>query len=120
MGAEQQVVYEVAEAEAARPSASTDTAAPLQLTADRLRAWGLKSALALSDQGIFSGAGVLVNFLLARWLAPESYEAFAVTFRAFLFISGFHPALLVEPLSVMGPKRQYDNPPADFSATHHV
>jgi O-antigen/teichoic acid export membrane protein len=116
MGAEQQVVYEVAEAEAARPNPSTDTAVPLRLTADRIRAWGLKSALALADQGIFSGAGFLVNLLLARWLAPESYGAFAVTFGAFLFISGFHAALLLEPLAVMGAGRHSDNLPAYFRA----
>jgi O-antigen/teichoic acid export membrane protein len=116
MATEQQVVYGVPEAEATRPSPSTDTSVPLRLTADRLRAWGLKSALALMDQGIFSGAGFLVNLLLARWLAPASYGAFAVAFAAFLFISGFHIALLLEPLTVMGAGRHSENLPAYFRA----
>jgi O-antigen/teichoic acid export membrane protein len=116
MATEQQVVYGVPEAEAARPSPSTETSAPLRLTADRFRAWGLKSALALVDQGIFSGAGFLVNLLLARWLAPASYGAFAVAFAAFLFIAGFHNVLLLEPLTVMGPGRHSENLPAYFRA----
>jgi O-antigen/teichoic acid export membrane protein len=120
MGVEQQVVYEVAEVAAARPGALTDTPVPLRLTADRIRAWGLKSALALVDQGMFSGAGFLVNLVLARWLAPELYGAFAVTFGAFLFVSGFHIALLLEPLAVMGAGRHSDNLSAYFRAQFQV
>src|SRR5690349_20138293 len=116
MGAEQQVVYGVTEGQAKRPGQSTDSSAPLQFTAERLRALGLKSALALVDQGLFSGAGFLVNLLLARWLAPASYGAFAVAFAGFLFISGFHNVLVLEPLTVMGPGRHSDNLPAYFRA----
>ena len=57
------------------------------------------------DQGLTSVAGFGVNLMLARWLAPELYGAFAVVFAAFIFISGFHNVLLLEPLSVMGPSR---------------
>src|SRR5437899_1567336 len=116
MGAEPQVVCRVTEAGAERAGSAPDTSAPLQFTAERLRVWGLKSALALVDQGLFSGAGFLVNLLLARWLAPASYGAFAVTFAGFLFISGFHNVLLLEPLTVMGPGRHSDNLPAYFRA----
>lgn len=116
MGAEQQVVYGVTEAAVEPPGASTDTSAPLQLTSERLRVWGARAVLSLLDQGLFSGAGFLVNLLLARWLAPASYGAFAVAFAAFLFISGFHNVLLLEPLTVMGPGRHSDNLPAYFRA----
>jgi len=112
MATEQQVVYGATVAD--RPSPPTESSTPLQLTAESLRTWGLKSALALVDQGLFSGAGFLVNLLLARWLAPASYGAFAVAFAAFLFISGFHNVLLLEPLMVMGPGRHSDNLPAYF------
>jgi len=114
MSTEQQVAYGLTEAVTARPSPPTDTSAPLQFTSERLRAWGLKSALALVDQGVFAGAGFLVNLLLARWLAPAAYGAFAVAFGAFLFISGFHVVLLLEPLTVMGAGRHSDNLPAYF------
>src|SRR5882757_9661497 len=120
MCAEQQVVYEVTETGAGCLNVSADTSAPQLLTADRLRAWGLKSALALVDQGLFSGAGFLVNLLLARWLAPASYGAFAVAFAAFLFISGFHNVLLLEPLTVMGPGRHSENLPAYFRAQFQI
>src|SRR6266481_1047704 len=120
MDADQQVVYEVPEAETARPSPSTDTSAPLQLTAESWRTWGLKSALALVDQGLFSGAGFLVNLLLARWLAPASYGAFAVAFAGFLFIAGFYNVLLLEPLTVLGPGRHSDNLGAYFRAQFQI
>jgi O-antigen/teichoic acid export membrane protein len=116
MSTEQQAVYGVTEAVVDRSSPPTGTSVPLQTMADRWRAWGLKSALALVDQGLFSGAGFLVNLLLARWLAPASYGAFAVAFAAFLFISGFHNVLLLEPLTVIGPGRHSGNLPTYFRA----
>lgn len=100
----------------ATPSLISETGAGLQLTSAKLRAWGMKSALALLDQGLFSGAGFLVNLLLARWLAPDSYGAFAVAFAGFLFIYGFHNVLLLEPMSVLGPSRYSSNLPAYFRA----
>jgi O-antigen/teichoic acid export membrane protein len=109
MGAEQQVVYGVTEAGVKPTAASADASAPLQLTSERLRVWGARAVFSLLDQGLFSGAGFLVNLLLARWLAPASYGAFAVAFAAFLFIAGFYNVLLLEPLTVMGAGRHSDN-----------
>src|ERR1700739_739265 len=116
MGAEQQVVYGVAEAAVQSPAVAADASAPLQLTPERLRVWGARAIFSLLDQGLFSGAGFLVNLLLARWLAPDSYGAFAVAFAAFLFIAGFYNVLLLEPLTVMGPSRYSENLPAYFRA----
>jgi hypothetical protein len=82
----------------------------------RLRAWGLESTLSFVDQGLMSVAGFGVNLLLARWLAPDLYGAFTVVFAAFLFVSGFHNVLLLEPLSVMGSSRYADRLPAYFRA----
>jgi O-antigen/teichoic acid export membrane protein len=82
----------------------------------RLRVWGIKSALSLLDQGLTSGAGFGVNLLLARWMAPEVYGGFAVAFAGFLFVSGFHNVLLLEPMSVMGPSRYAERLPAYFRA----
>lgn len=48
-------------------------------------------------------ANVLLNVLLARWLAPDEYGAFAVAYSCFLFIGALHTALLTEPLLVFGP-----------------
>jgi O-antigen/teichoic acid export membrane protein len=68
------------------------------------------------DQGLTSGAGFAVNLLLARWMAPEVYGAFAVAFAGFLFVSGFHNVLLLEPMSVLGPSRYAKRLPTYFRA----
>jgi O-antigen/teichoic acid export membrane protein len=47
-------------------------------------------------------------------MVPKVYGAFAVAFAGFLFASGFHNALLLEPMSVMGPSRYAGKLPAYF------
>ena len=107
MGAEQQVVYGAAEAD--RPARTTDTSAPLQFTAERLRIWGARGAFSLMDQGLASGANFGVNLLLARWMSAEVYGAFAVAFAVYTFIYGFYNVLLLEPMSVLGPSRHAES-----------
>lgn len=80
-------------------------AAEFFLTPARLRLWGMKSTLSLLDQAVTAGAGFGVNLILARWMVPEVYGAFAVAFAGFLLVSGFHSVLLLEPMSVIGPAR---------------
>ncbi len=72
-------------------------------------AWLRKAAVALADQGLVSGSGFIVNVLLARWLAPAQYGAYTVAFSIFLFVSGFHNALVVEPMCVFGPSSYRDS-----------
>src|SRR5882672_2568874 len=67
--------------------------------------WIRRGTWAIADQGLFALANVLFNVLLARWLAPAEYGAFAVAYSAFLFIGAFHAALLIEPMLVFGPGR---------------
>lgn len=78
-------------------------------TRGRIRAWGVKSAMSLTDQGLTSAAGFGVNILLARWMIANLYGAFALAFAGYLFLTGFHNVLLLEPLSVIGPARHADN-----------
>jgi len=94
--------------------AVAERAVGLLLTPANLRVWGWRSAMSLVDQGLTSGAGFGVNLLLARWMVPEVYGAFAVAFAGFLFVSGFHNVLLLEPMSVMGPARYPGKLPAYF------
>ena len=101
----------VVEASAGKPRAKS-----LRLSSERLQAWGWLSMLSLVDQGLTSGASFGVNLLLARWMAPNVYGAFAVAFAGFLFVSGFHNVLLLEPMSVMGPSRHARRLPAYFRA----
>jgi O-antigen/teichoic acid export membrane protein len=91
-----------------------------ELTAGRVRTWGIKSGLSVLDQGLVSSAGFLLSFLLARWLNSEVYGAFAIAFATLLFLSGFHNVLLLEPMSVMGPARYSDRTPFYFAAQLQV
>jgi O-antigen/teichoic acid export membrane protein len=75
------------------------------LTRSKLLLWGRKSACSLIDQGLTSFTGFCVSFLLARWLAPEVYGAYAIAFAAYLFVCGFHNVVVLEPMSVLGPAR---------------
>lgn len=68
----------------------------------RLWRWATKGGWALLDQGLFSGANFLVNILLARWLPPKEYGAFAVALSVFYLLAGFHTAVLTEPMLVFG------------------
>ena len=79
------------------------------LTSSRLRRWGLQSAFSIVDQGLNALVGFGVNLVLARWLPREAYGAFAIAFAVYLFVSGFHNVLLLEPLSVFGPSKHAEN-----------
>jgi len=100
---------------AAAPSAAKPSA-KVVITPVRLRAWGWLSALSLVDQGLISGAGFGVNLLLARWMAAEAYGAFAVAYAGFLFVSGFHNVIFIEPMTVIGPSCYSQRLPDYFGA----
>jgi len=68
----------------------------------KLIPWAMKGGLALLDQGVFAGSNFAISILLARWLTPEQYGAYAVAFAVFLFLLNFHQALLLEPMMVFG------------------
>ena len=40
--------------------------------------WMTKGGLAILDNGLISGSNFLLGILLARWLAPEEYGAYAL------------------------------------------
>jgi O-antigen/teichoic acid export membrane protein len=69
----------------------------------RLRSWGMRGGMAILDQGSYSGSNFILNILLARWLTQGDYGAFSVAFTVVLFLSGFHNAIQLEPMSVIGP-----------------
>jgi O-antigen/teichoic acid export membrane protein len=70
-----------------------------------MQTWGMRSVESLVDQAFTSGAGLAASILLARWMTSADYGAFAVAFAAYLFLTVFHNALLLEPTSVIGPAR---------------
>ena len=67
--------------------------------------WVGKGSLAILDQGLFAGSNFLLNVLLARWLEPADYGAFALAYSVFLLLGVFHTAILTEPMLVFGPGR---------------
>jgi O-antigen/teichoic acid export membrane protein len=74
----------------------------IEISWDQLRRWTVRGGLAVADQGLFSGTSFILNILLARWLSPEDYGAFAVAFSIFVLLSSIHTALLTEPMLVFG------------------
>jgi O-antigen/teichoic acid export membrane protein len=71
--------------------------------------WVRKGSLAMLDQGLISGSNFLVTVLLARWLAPEQYGAYALAFSIFLLLVRVHDSLVSEPMTVFGPSSYADH-----------
>jgi O-antigen/teichoic acid export membrane protein len=69
----------------------------------KIRPWVAKGSLAILDQGLFAGTNFVVNILLARWLTPAEYGAFAMAYSVFLLLGVFHTAIFNEPMMVFGP-----------------
>lgn len=67
-----------------------------------IKSWFKKGFFAILDQGLFGTANFLVNILLARWLEPDQYGAFAVAYSVFLLLAAFHTAVLTEPMMIFG------------------
>ena len=74
----------------------------LNIPLTSLHKWVIKGGWAILDQGLFSGANFLVNILLARWLPPKEYGAFAVALSVYYLLLNFHTAVLTEPMMVFG------------------
>jgi glycosyltransferase involved in cell wall biosynthesis/O-antigen/teichoic acid export membrane protein len=64
-----------------------------------------KGSLALFSQALISGSNFVISIFLARWLAPGQYGSYTLVISLFFFLSGFHNALLLEPMGVLGPAR---------------
>jgi O-antigen/teichoic acid export membrane protein len=80
----------------------------------RLLPWAHKGGLTILDQGLISGSNFLVNILLARWLLPEQYGAYAIAFSVFILLSLIYQSLVLEPMSVFGGSTYQDNLRAYF------
>jgi len=64
--------------------------------------WLSRVSGSIIDQGLFSGSNFMVNILLARWLSPDGYGAFAIAFALYLAFSGVVSALTLEPMMIYG------------------
>lgn len=70
--------------------------------------WLGRGFWAVADQGLFAASNFVLSVLLARWLAPQDYGAFAVAYAVFWFLGTFHTALLSEPMLIFGPGKYKD------------
>jgi hypothetical protein len=68
----------------------------------KLAPWAKKGGLAVLDQALFAGTNFLINVLLARWLTPTEYGAYALAFSVFVLFSSIYMALFTEPMMVYG------------------
>ncbi|HTU42191.1 MAG TPA: hypothetical protein VMF10_10800 [Candidatus Aquilonibacter sp.] len=66
----------------------------------KLLPWMTKGGLAVVDYGLISGSNFVLGVLLARWLAPREYGAYALASSLFILIGFLYQSLLLEPLSV--------------------
>jgi O-antigen/teichoic acid export membrane protein len=64
-----------------------------------------KGGLSILDQGLFAGANFVINILLARWLAPNEYGAFTLSYSIFLFLGAFYLAAFMEPFLIFASGR---------------
>ena len=71
----------------------------------RVVSWAGKGFWVVVDQALFAGTNFLVNILLARWLEPAAYGAFATAYAVFLLLGTLHTALWTEPMLVYGSSR---------------
>jgi O-antigen/teichoic acid export membrane protein len=71
--------------------------------------WSMRLISGIMDQGLFSGSNFMINILLARWLTPDGYGAFAIAFSIYLAFSGVVSALTLEPMMIYGATDFKDN-----------
>ena len=88
-------------ADAGDPNAFATSSAS-DSTLGKAKRWVRKGGLALLDQGLISGSNFLISILLARWLTPEFYGAYAVAFGIYVLLQLIYGALILEPMAVFG------------------
>lgn len=71
--------------------------------------WITRGTWAVADQGLFAVSNFAVSILLARWLSPRDYGAFAVGYAIFWLVGVIHNALLTEPMLIFGASRYSAN-----------
>lgn len=74
--------------------------------------WIGRGSWTLLDRGLFALSNFGLNIVLARWMAPEAYGAFAIAFSIFLIIGSAQSTMVTGPFLVLGPHRYKDRYPA--------
>jgi len=81
----------------------------ISLSVERIKHWGVKGGMAIVDQGIFSGSNFILNIVLARWLFPEDYGAYAIGFTVLVLFLQLLISYILEPMGVLGPSSHREN-----------
>ena len=84
------------------PQRAGSSAWNLRSSMGKLVSWGSKGGLTIIDQGLISGSNFMVSILLARWLMPDQYGAYAVAFGIYIMLSLVYQSLVLEPMGVFG------------------
>jgi O-antigen/teichoic acid export membrane protein len=74
----------------------------------------------VADQGVASSTNFVLNILLARWLVARDYGAYSVCWSALLVLAALHNALILEPMTVVGPAEFGDRLNAYFQANNRL
>lgn len=69
----------------------------------KLKPLAAKLISSVADQATTSGTSFAINVLLARWLSKTDYGAFSVCWAFCAIFAAFHNALILEPMTVVGP-----------------
>jgi O-antigen/teichoic acid export membrane protein/thymidylate kinase len=67
------------------------------------RGWFVKGFMAVTDQGFISGSNFVLSIILARVLSASQYGMYAIAYSTFVLFSLIHQALVLEPMTVLGP-----------------
>ena len=78
-------------------------AGQISLCRPRARFWLTNGSLSVLDEGMIAGSNFLIGVLLARWLVPDQYGAYALAYSLYLALAAFYRALILEPIAVFGP-----------------
>jgi O-antigen/teichoic acid export membrane protein len=83
-------------------TAQQETSAGQSSFLGKVARWVSKGGLAILDQGLISGSNFMISILLARWLMPDQYGAYAVAFGIWIMLSLVYQSLVLEPMGVFG------------------
>ncbi|MFY9527630.1 MAG: hypothetical protein WBC04_14220 [Candidatus Acidiferrales bacterium] len=67
------------------------------------KVWCFKASMAITDQALISGSNFVLSIILARYLSASQYGTYAMALSTFVLFSLVHQALVLEPMSVLGP-----------------
>lgn len=75
----------------------------MPLLINQVKNWGIAGGLSILDQGVFSGANLIITILLARWLDVFEFGQFAIALAVIAFFMQIYTSFALEPMGIIGP-----------------